>query len=142
MYIAQYKMPYNDYSNDDDVNNKDTVRSLPLDKNFHRIYRKVVDEKKTTRLDNGKTYYKKAAIDLYGTGSIGTRIRNAVTGSRYNYLVGSAEQKFLFSVALCTGENGLKEHVALFYDSPDQYECHMRTTLNPVRKSEWRLCHM
>jgi len=142
VYIAEQEMPYIDNSNDDDVNNKDSTRSLPLDKNFHRIYRKVVDEKKTTKLDDGKTYYKRAAIGIYGSGSVGTRIRNAVTGSRYNYIVGSADQDFLYSVALCTGENGLKEQVALFYDSPEQYESHMMTTIDSDRKMAWRLNHM
>uniref|UniRef100_A0A6C0I8C4 Uncharacterized protein n=1 Tax=viral metagenome TaxID=1070528 RepID=A0A6C0I8C4_9ZZZZ len=132
-------MPYIDYANDAASTSSDNKKpKLPLDKNFHRVYRTVVDEKKTTKLDDGKVYYKKAAVGIYGSGPIGTRIRNAVTGTRYNYLVGSADEDFLYSVALCTGENGLKHSVSMFYDSPEQYENHMKTEVDADWKAQWR----
>lgn len=133
-------MPYIDYANDADSTTSETKKnSLPLDKHFHRVYRTVVDEKKTAKLKDGKTYYKQLAIGIYGSGPVGTRIRNAVTGTRYDFLVGSVDQDSLYSVALCTGENGLKESVSMFYDSPEQYENHMKTVVNSDWKMKWRL---
>jgi hypothetical protein len=87
--------------------------------------------------DDGKEYYKKVYINLYGSGGLGTKIRNAVTGERYDYKVGSKEQDLFYSVALCTGENGMKESLSLFYDSPEQYENHMFQTIDITAKGNW-----
>lgn len=131
-------MPYIEYSNDADSDIKnDNTKLIPSDKNFHKIIRKVVDNTKTVKMDDGKTYYKKVAIGIYGNGQVGTRIRNAVTGHKYKYLVGSKEQNLLFSVALCTGENGVKHSIAMFYDSPEQYESHMFSKMDITQKSAW-----
>lgn len=135
-------MPYIDYANDADSTVSDKKTNLPLDKRFHRVYRTVVDDKKTAKLKDGKVYHKKVAVGIYGTGPLGTRIRNAVTGSKYDFLVGSVDQDSLYSVALCTGENGLKESVSMFYDSPEQYENHMKTQIDSDWKMRWRLQHM
>jgi hypothetical protein len=87
--------------------------------------------------DDGKEYYKKVRVNLYGTGTTGTKIRNAVTGERYEYKVGSKEQDLFYSVALCTGENGMKESLSLFYDSPEQYENHMFQKIDMMTKNNW-----
>ena len=135
-------MPYIDYANDAESTCSDKKTNLPLDKHFHKVYRRVVDEKKTVRLNNGKVYYKNLAIGIYGSGQIGTKIRNAVTGTKSDFRVGSVDQDYLFSVALCTGENGLKESVSMFYDSPEQYENHMKIQINSDFKMNWRSQHM
>ena len=134
-------MPYIDCVNDSDSVASNNKLVMPFDKNFHKVYRTVVDEKKSDKLNDGKIYFKRIAISIYGSGSVGTKIRNAVTGLKYDYLVGSAEQDFLYSVALCTGENNLKESVSMFYDSPEQYENHMKTQLDPEKKLQWKLHH-
>lgn len=137
-------MPYYDNDNNDanSLNTNDRIlearRQLQRnDKYFQRVTRKVLDMDTMVKNDNGKEYYKKVYINLYGSGSVGTRIRNAVTGERYDYKVGSKEQDLFYSVALCTGENGMKESLALFYDSPEQYENHMFQTIDMAAKGNW-----
>ena len=128
----------NDNAEDKDIDNKKKVSMSPsLDKNFKRITRKLVDKDLMLKKSDGKTYYKKYNIGLYSTNSTGSKIRNAVTGHRYNYLVGSKEQDLLFAVGLCTGETGTQESLSLFYDSPEQYENHMFASLDITRKMQW-----
>jgi len=137
-------MPYYDNDNNDasSLNTNDRLLKAKKqlqrnDKYFQRITRTVIDRETTQKMDNGKDYHKKIYIDLYGSGSVGSKIRNAVTGERYEYKVGSKEQDLFYSVALCTGENGMKESLSLFYDSPEQYENHRFISLNVTEKSEW-----
>ena len=82
-------------------------------------------------------YYKKITIENYGSGSYGSRIRNAVTGVRYNFIVGTAEQDLFFKVIDSTGRNGRKEPLMLYYDSPEQYENHHFTTISQEVKQQW-----
>lgn len=137
-------MPYYDNDNNDanSLNTNDRIleakRQLQRnDKYFQRVTRKVLDMDTMVKNDDGKEYYKKVHINLYGSGIMGTKIRNAVTGERYDYKVGSKEQDLFYSVALCTGENGMKESLSLFYDSPEQYENHMFQKIDMTAKSNW-----
>jgi hypothetical protein len=136
-------MPYYDNNYDDSsLNTEDRLLEARkqlqrADKNFHRLKRTKLDERTTLKNDDGKTYYMKVNVDVYGNGQVGTRIRNAVTGIRYPYVVGSKDQDLLYSVAICTGENGLKEAIHLFYDSPEQYENHMFQNVNMDIKTNW-----
>jgi hypothetical protein len=137
-------MPYYDNDNNDanSLNTNDRIleakRQLQRsDKYFQRVTRTVLDKEKTKKRDDGKEYYKTVYVNLYGSGSLGTKIRNAVTGERYEYKVGSRDQDMFYSVALCTGENGMKESLALFYDSPEQYENHMFQNLDITVKNNW-----
>ena len=77
-------------------------------------------------------YYKKITIENYGSG-----IRNAVTGVRYNFIVGTAEQDLFFKVIDSTGRNGRREPLMLYYDSPEQYENHHFTTISQEVKQQW-----
>ncbi len=102
-----------------------------LDKNY---------EKYTIPFHNTWTdgkYYKRITIENYGSGSCGTFIRNAVTGAKYNILVGSADESILFKVADATGHNGRKESLMLYYDSPEQFENHHFTSVSPQDKEKW-----
>ncbi len=137
-------MPYYDNDNNDanSLNTNDRIleakRQLQRsDKYFQRVTRTVLDKEKTKKRDDGKEYYKTVYVNLYGSGPLGTKIRNAVTGERYEYKVGSRDQDMFYSVALCTGENGMKESLALFYDSPEQYENHMFQNLDITVKNNW-----
>lgn len=96
-----------------------------LDKGFHKLKHCI-----------NKTENRKVNIELYVSGSIGTRIRNAVTGIRYNYKVGSADEDLFFSVKISTGELASIDG-SLFYDNPEQYERHFFTKLNPDMKARW-----
>lgn len=80
---------------------------------------------------------KKITIENYGSGSHGTRIRNAVTGVYYNFIVGSADEEIFFKVTDSTGRNGRREPQMLYYDSPEQYENHHFTSVSPEVKQKW-----
>jgi len=82
-------------------------------------------------------YYKKITIENYGCGSRGTPIRNAVTGMKTNFIVGSKDEDLFFKVNKSTGHNQRKEPLTLYYDSPEQYEKHHFTSVPNVIKEKW-----
>jgi hypothetical protein len=78
-------------------------------------------------------------------------IRNAVTGTKYPYLVGSKEQRCLFKMVDATGTcdsegfiitskydlpNSNPNH--LFYDSPEQCMSNLRISIQPDEIARWR----
>jgi len=91
---------------------------------------------------NGKwkdgKYYKFVTIENYGSGDVGTKIRNAVTGSRYNFLVGTIDEDLFFKVTDASGRDGRREPLILFYDSPEQYENHYFVSVSQDVKEKWR----
>jgi len=81
---------------------------------------------------------KKIKVGLFASGSDGTIIRHAVSGSKMNpYLVGSKYEDLFFKVAICSGEFGNKEPFTLFFESPEEYEKHMRVELSDDAKQRW-----
>lgn len=102
-----------------------------LDKNYEKYSIPFND---TWR--DGK-YYKRITIENYGSGSHGTRVRNAVTGVKYNVTVGSTDEDIFFKVTDSTARNGRKEPLMLYYDSPEQYENHHFTTVSLDTKTKW-----
>lgn len=101
-----------------------------LDKNYDKYSISFDDNWK------GK-YYKRVTIENYGSGSQGTLIRNAVTGARYDIVVGSSDEDFLFKVFVSTGRNGRRDPLMLYYDSPEQHENHHFTSVSPEVKQKW-----
>ena len=78
----------NDYDNE--------IRTAKsYDSGYNVIYRYI------TRVDGIK---KRTKIEVYTSGNIGTRIRDAESGLYYSELVGSKEDKNFFKVQLSTGE--------------------------------------
>lgn len=111
---------------------KDAADALKrLDKNYDK-YRVPFNNTWT----DGK-YYKYITIENYGSGSHGTRIRNAVTGAYYSFIVGSADEDLFFKVTDSTGRNGRKDPLMLYYDSPEQYENHHFTSVPLELKQKW-----
>jgi len=102
---------------------KDAVKSI--DKGFRKI--KLIDKNKT-----------KFEIELYSTGDCpGTLIRDAFTGSRYNDLrVGSCNEHQFFKTRIVCGTNNA-ESSTFFFDSPEQFEKIVRTTVLQVDKEKW-----
>jgi hypothetical protein len=76
-------------------------------------------------------------IEMYGSGDIGSYIRNAVSGQKTNHIVGSKEENLYFSVIETTGINGRKDPIKLFYDSPEQFESHFHVTVSQQIKENW-----
>jgi hypothetical protein len=84
-------------------------------------------------------YYKRITIENYGTGSQGSKIKNAVTGSYYgnNITVGSVYEDILFKVIESSGRNGRQNPLMLYYDTPQQYENHHFTKVSENVKQRW-----
>lgn len=82
---------------------------------------------------------KEIEIELYSTPiTPGKPIRDAVTGSRMTkHLVGSRDEDYYFKVALATGQLKTDEGHVLFFDNPEQFERHMRTTVSQDIKQKW-----
>lgn len=90
--------------------------------------------KKIPNIEN--TGPKMTKVILYGSGNIGTVLRNAVTGAiYYGHKVGSKNESLYFKVKICTGEFG-KEPLTLFYDSVEQYERHMKVKIDKMTKQK------
>ena len=132
MYEEDRFIPkYNDTDdNDSPFDNKTGMLKdiKSLDKGYHKIKNNNVgfDQK------NNKNKY----IEFYTSGEVGKRIRNAITGIRYNEKVGSAEEDLFFKTKIAS--NSLASNAgSLFYDSPEQFEKHMFVTLDSDIKEKW-----
>ena len=101
------------------------------DKNYFR-YRVKLD----SIAPDGK-YHKHWTIHNYGSGGLGSKVRNAVTGFTYDILVGSRNEDVLFKVIDSTGNNRRRDPLMLYYDSPEQYEKHHLTEVSQETKDRW-----
>jgi hypothetical protein len=120
-------MEYPDYSNPNEdklnLDPEDTKNanllddSKSYDRGFTKIYRSYVT-------DSGRI--KRAKIDLYASGGVGSQIRDAETGEYYSYKAGSLDEELFFKISIATGEckNKLGSHT-FFYSSPEQYMAHL-----------------
>ena len=125
-----YPAIVDDRSDDANLKKNAIAESENLDPNFQKEIRTF------NNTWNGK-YYKKITIKSYGSGQIGSRIRNAVTGQYTPYIVGSKNEDLFFVVNDSTGLFGRREPLFLYYDSPEQYENHQFTLLNQKIKEKW-----
>jgi len=82
--------------------------------------------------------HKKLEIEMYSTPTTpGKPIRDAVTGYRYTkHLVGSLDEDLYFKTIVATGQLG-KDGNLLFYNSPEEFERHMKVTVSPEIKQKW-----
>ena len=107
-----------------------------------RKYRKMWDDAKAA--DKGyhkikrKVNHKKVELEVYSSSTTpGRMIRDAITGQKYSqYRVGSINEYLFFKVHMGTGELGA-DAGHLFFDSPEQYERHMKTEVSQVIKEKW-----
>ena len=81
-------------------------------------------------------FRKMVTVKMYSTPYSGARIRDAITGEHYKYIVGSYEQSLFFKVVMATGEfkNG---PLHLYYASPEQYEIHQVCKLDKNVREKW-----
>jgi hypothetical protein len=94
-----------------------------MDKGYHKVYRMV---------DN-----KKKSIEIYSSSIFpGSKIRGAIGGSYYpGFKVGSKDEDIFFKIAMSTGE--CKDNNICFFDTPEQYEQHMHSTVSQSVKEKW-----
>jgi hypothetical protein len=81
--------------------------------------------------------YKPVTIGIFGSGDVGSSIRDATTGIRnFGHKVGSVYEDLYFKMRICTGELG-PNSPNFFFDSPEQYERHMKIKLDDDIRSRW-----
>ena len=104
----------------------------------------IFDEERVTKRKRGYHRYFPSNIQQ-------TLIRNAVTGERYTYTVGSPAEAKLFKMVDSTGTCDSDGYVIkardslpnpnpnhLYYDSPEQAMANLNISLNPAFIERWR----
>jgi len=76
-------------------------------------------------------------VEVYSTDTTpGVKIRDAITGSRFNQKVGSYDEDLFFKVRMPVfADNSVA--TTLFYDSPEAFERHQHITVKPEEKTRW-----
>lgn len=145
MYDDEYQNvveQYNDYLDTDTYSITEVSSVNSYDKNQKKKYEdaKKADPgyHKLKRFVNTKNGTKKESYEVYTTScDTGAIIRNAVTGVRFNkFRVGSSAESQFFKTRLATGETG-RDGETLYFDSPEEFEKHMRLTVSPEIKEKW-----
>lgn len=114
-----------------DIINNDALYDIKkMDKGYNK------SKKSINKVWTDGKYYKNVFIETYSSGDVGTRIRNAATGQRYENKVGSVSEDLFFKVKDISGLLN-KETNNLFYDTPEQYENHQYTILDTNIKEKW-----
>ena len=88
--------------------------------------------------------YRPVYVNVYSTSMIpGMVIRDAITGTRYReYKTGSNREHQFFKAVVSIGQVSegrpqSREPICLFFDSPEQFERHMSSSVSPETKSSW-----
>lgn len=106
-----------DFFNQEDF---DELDDASFKQNSSKINKAMDDKRRhTIKLKNKKN------INVFSSGSVGSKIRNAVTGEYTKNNVGSSMEDLYFSISCPVG----KERKKLFFDSPNQYEKHFACDL-------------
>jgi len=117
--------------------NNSTIAST-VNSNKKRM-RKITEEYKKTDMGYQKIQvmenFKKVDIEYYLTKpSPGVHIRDAITGAQLmHHRVGSKNEDLYFKVSKGSG----REAYHLYFDSPEQYERHMRSIVSEKDKQRW-----
>lgn len=122
--IDNYSFSSNELLND--------IYSSDIVSNYYKLKRRRCFQ------ENDEIISKSVNIKVYSSGDTGSFIVNAETGYTSRCRVGSADERLFFSVAICTGEGRNRQPISLYYDSPEQYETHYITTVNPEVKAKWK----
>jgi len=138
-YDPNEENDYDDYNSHNEVVESDisTINSLYNKRQFKLDEMKVYDSGMHI-IERMNPNNKKTKIKIYETSYVpGCYIRNAISGNRYGYKVGSYNEDLLFKVAFATGETGQNTSI-LYYTYPEQFENHMYTTLSEDCKMKWK----
>lgn len=125
MYQEDYFAPTgsNDYDEEENI----VTKTLRQDPGLCIVTRKYMN-------DYGELKNKR--IRVYT--SSGTKIRDAETGEYYPNKLGSNDEDLFFKVIIATGECKSKNGSStLFYCSPQHYENHLLTHVEPERVASW-----
>lgn len=123
-----YTTNYDTYMEANDDGHDMTIQDIKnIDPGYNIIYK-----------TNPKNPKKKSKMEFYTCGIGKSYIRNAETGIRYPYKIGSKDEYLFFKASLvdgsCTSKN---EGVTLFYDGPHQYMAHQKCELDQSIIENW-----
>jgi hypothetical protein len=100
------------------------------DKGYSKIVRTVVRSDGQTRRKN---------VDIYASGHVGSRIRDAETGQSYSHDVGSSDEDLYFKITFATGEcKNMYNSNTLFYLSPQQCIDHLNIDIDQETIGAWQ----
>ena len=123
----------NDYGSTDGsqkISRRELNNLKKCDTGYHFFSKKVLNTEKGRK--------RGLKIEYYASGDTGSQIRDAITGHRCQYLVGSKYEDLFFSVIISNGNTRQSYHPAvLFYDTPEQYEKHQHIELPMETKKCW-----
>lgn len=131
MYQEDYFNPADPNEYDDAIRTPEDAiaRALKQDKGLNTLTVKV-------RLDSGRVKSKR--VRVFTSSGAGTRIRDAETGEFYPNKVGSKDEDLFFKVSIATGEcNSANGSNILFYCSPQHYENHLYSSIDPKLVEKW-----
>lgn len=135
-----------DYNNFGMIDFNESENSSEMSLNRKKQKKLLEDYKKT---DPNYYMYKKMVllekneketikIELYSTSlTPGNKIRDAITGMRYNERVGSNYEDLYFKVRMTTIHDA-NNVITLFYNSPEEYEKHQYVNISDEIKRKWR----
>tara|TARA_B100001093_G_scaffold76612_3_gene67485 strand:- start:9559 stop:10134 length:576 start_codon:yes stop_codon:yes gene_type:complete len=127
------------FDNEDDNNSQDTHESYVMigKKNKKIKKKKVKHDKQDKGLRKIKTKEGENLVYFATSMLPGNSVRDAVYGTYiHEDKVGSINEDLYFKVAYA--DNGSKQNVdKLFYDNPEQFENHMKTTVPTYIKQDW-----
>ena len=125
-----YTTKYDTYMETIDDVPDNTIHNIKsIDPGYNMIYK--------TNPNNPK---KRIKFEFYSCGINHSYIRNAITGIRYPYKVGSNDEYLFFKVALVNGSCTSKNNgVSLFYDGPHQYMTHHKCELDQSIIDNWEI---
>ena len=129
-YDATNENDYDTLDGSQKMSRRELNNLKKCDTGYHHFSKKI--------FNNEKRRNKGIKIEYYGSGDTGSQIRDAITGQRCQYLVGSKYEDLFFSVIICNGNTRQPYHPSvLFYDSPEQYEKHQHIDLPIDVKTLW-----
>lgn len=128
------------YDLDEEKLRRKMIRDAKLaDKGYHYVRREINSCKvKTDHFGSINIPYSyKVKLEYYETRNVpGAKIRDALTGTYMNALVGSRDEDLFFKVLVCTGETGQNPPL-LFYDSINDYERHNHCKVSDTIRDKW-----
>jgi hypothetical protein len=146
MYDYEYNKEFCDEETYGENATTSTLDNMSVSSSVRKQY-KIINSYKM--LDNGYHKVKRlidgklVKIEYYHSGiNPGSSIRNAITGISYpQYKIGSLAENLFFKVTNATADEKNKQPFNMFFDSPEQYERHFKTSVSQDIKERWQRKH-